>query len=845
MFLMSLQRIMEKGGMIMWKVKKYFVVSILAVLACSVYYFINNGQSILASTPAGYSDLSQAENINLEDDSKGASVEIPGEYGFMFKLTDKVKYRGFGESNIVKGIRGSNSDGYQFNPIDKDKYPERGVWVENAGVYNGRSVDLKLVIDNMAFREVEGQSGVYPNFNFIAVDPLDKYSQANKPVTQMNTWNDLYLMVGSTSISSAGTSDKYHIGDTVDYHYEFYDSETKEKIVLLGAWNFNNINNLKATSIPFANDFSKMYGLAGTAEADSKMDIGYKLDTPTPGYMEMYGGNNKVNKKSGRLTHLFEKDSYKVKMERRYGNASNTPPPNPDTNTGNMGILYMTESIARIAPARPIVFGERNSATHNDPKYRELSYSILQNIADNTKLNRDSSFTLETEVPSYYSIDLDSVKIFEYGTTEEYTSIFNITKSPESDSKVIISAKDPTADLDPLNPDSKVFNAHVFDIKIVARPNSSFNFDPDTYNYSNDANVPDDNGFMSFEQAGVKTKMSYVYKEPSGQEKFKDTLEAKVIDKQTMSKVLYEGVPDGDPKANITFSKGTDFSKVDVQTAYLENVRVDTKNKIDEPISVTYKNGVQPDSSILGEQEVTLILTTAKGVTTEKVVTIMITDVSTSLTIQFVGEDSNEIHTPVVLDGNTTDNVDLTNQTIVQGIISDLVSKGYTQLAWDNPFPENKTPYSAGTVTYKFQGNLALDSVPKTLNFGNLTYDAKDQRVENPTFKEKLVISDTRANPSQGWHLTAELADPMKNDKGQELVNALRYVDKGKESILDSNAQVVYANTEGKDGKFVVSDQWGTTQGTDGIKLQINSSDTVYTGEYIGVITWKIMAGQP
>ncbi|OJG92580.1 hypothetical protein RV15_GL003005 [Enterococcus silesiacus] len=810
-----------------------------------MYFFIKNPEPISAVTPVGYKDLSQAENINMEDDSMGASVEIPGEYGFMFKLTDKVEYQGFGESNIAKNIRGSNSNGYQFNPIDQDKYPERGVWIRNAGIYNGRSVDLKLVIDNMAFREVEGKPGVYPNFNFIAVDPLDKYSQDNKPVSQMNTWNDLYLMVGSTSSTLAETSDKYHIGDTVDYHYEFYDSESKQRFVLSGAWNFNNINNLKATSIPFANDFSKMYGLAGGAEADSKMDIGYKLDTPIPGYIEMYGGNNKVNKKSGRLTHLFEKDSYTMKMERRYGNASNTPPTNPDTNTGNMGILYMTESIARIAPARPIVFGQRNSVTHTDPKYRELSYSILQNIADNTKLNRDSSFTLETEVPSYYSIDFDSVKIFEYGTTEEYTSIFNITKSPESDSKVIISAKDPTADLDPLNPNSKVFNAHVFDIKIVAKPNSTFKFDPDAYNYINDANLPDDNGFMSFEQAGVKTKMSYVYKEPSGQEKFKDTLEAKVIDNQTISKVLYEGVPDGDPIENITFSKGTDFSKVDEQTAYLENLRVDTKNKIDEPIYVTYKNGVQPNSSILGEQKVTLILTTAKGVTTEKVVTITIKDVSTSLTIQFMGEGGNEIHTPVVLDGNTTDSIDLSENTIVQGIISDLVSKGYTKLAWDNPFPENKTPYSAGTVTYKFQGNLALDSVPKTLNFGNLTYDAKDQRVENPTFKEKLVISDTRANPIQGWYLTAELADPMKNDKGQELVNALRYVDKGKESILDSNAQVVYTNIEGKDGKFIVSDKWGTTQGTDGIKLQINSSDTVYTGEYIGVITWKIMAGQP
>lgn len=829
---------MKKGGIMMWKVKKFFVISVLTTLTCSAYFFLNSAVPISASTPNGYNDLSKAPNINMEDDSHGASVEIPGDYGFMFKLTDKVEYEGFGESNIAENLYGSNSKGYQFNPIDKDKYPERGVWIKNAGLYNGRSVDLKLVIDNIDVKELDGKPGVYPNFNFIAVNPTDKFEENYRPFPGMNTWNDLYLLVGSTT--RGDTNDKYHVGDTIDYHYEFYYSDTKQQFELSGAWNFNNLNNLKATSIPFENDFDKMYGLVGNSTIPySGMDIGYKLDTPISGYLELYGGNSKVNAKSGRLTHLFQKDNYKIKMERRYSGTSDPPP------MGNMGIMYMTESLVRIAPARPIVFGERNSATHNDLDYRELRYSILQNIADNTPINRDSSFVLETEVPSYYSFDADSIKIFEYGTTEEYTDLFNITKDPSSDSKVIISAKDPKAELDSSDPNSKVFNGHVFDIKVTARPNSTFKFDPVAYNYVNDPNLSDDNGFMKFEQGGVKTKMSYVYKDPSGGEKFKNTLDAKVIDGQTESQVLYEGIPDGIPKKDITFPKDTDFSKVDVQTAYFDSLSVDTKNAIDEPVTVSYKNGVQPDSSVLGEKQVTLILTSAKGITTEKVVTITIKDISTSLTIKFVGESNNELHTPVSLDGNTTDKVNLSTNTTVQKIVSDLVLEGYTQLAWDNPFPENDTPYNAGTVTYKFQGNLVLDSVPKTLDFGNLTYDAKDQRVENPTFAEKLVISDTRANPKQGWHLTAELAASMKNDDGKELVNALRYVDKGTETILDSNAQVVYANNEGKDGKFVVSDKWGKTQGTDGIKLQINSSDTVYTGAYVGRITWKIMAGQP
>lgn len=147
--------------------------------------------------------------------------------------------------------------------------------------------------------------------------------------------------------------------------------------------------------------------------------------------------------------------------------------------------------------------------------------------------------------------------------------------------------------------------------------------------------------------------------------------------------------------------------------------------------------------------------------------------------------------------------------------------------------------------TLTLDGVLQLVSSPKTLNFGQITYDAKDKKVENPKYNEQLVILDSRADTSKGWHLTATLTKPMKNDKGQELVDALQYVNKGKEKTLSNNAQSVYENTEGKEGKFIVSDTWGTTQGTDGIKLKINSADTVYTGEYTGIITWKIMPGQP
>lgn len=149
------------------------------------------------------------------------------------------------------------------------------------------------------------------------------------------------------------------------------------------------------------------------------------------------------------------------------------------------------------------------------------------------------------------------------------------------------------------------------------------------------------------------------------------------------------------------------------------------------------------------------------------------------------------------------------------------------------------------TVQYKIQGVISLASAPRTIEFGSLTSDATTKRVDNPTVYEKLVVTDTRMNTSTGFKITATLSEPMTNREGKVLANALRYVYKGTEKILGENAQEVYVNSSGVAGNYTVSDSWGTTTGTDGIKLQIGSSDIIYTGDYTGVITWRVIAGQP
>lgn len=806
------------------------IILALTVLVTGVVYFTQNkNEKLMAAPPVGYTDFVTTPNVNVINPNVTSTAEVSGDYSLKFRISDKVTYEPFGESqnvpftNTTPGhVITAKSRVFKFNPADNNAHPERGVWIYNAAVYKGKDVDVKLVLDKLDFA---WQVNRYPSANFFALDPSerslnnDNLLWPNSNGTGKIVWEKAFMMMGGNSYSAllgttgndyliqSSMSDWYTSGDSYFYHYEFYDAETKKPLVVKGIWNYNNINDAKKVTTEFDGDFSRIF-----VANDATENLGYKSDLVQGGSIEVFGSKSGLAETSRRVDKTFQGENYSTQFTKSRGTFAYNP----------MIMMYETESLARIAPVKPIVIGEVTSDKHTEPNYLSLNYSIIQDVSDNRAINRNTQLVVESTVPAYYDIDRSSIKVSSYGNANDLTDLFEINVNG---SKLTLEAKDPTTD---------EFNGTIFEIKVSAKPNSSFNFDKVTYNYQNGGK---DDGYMLIEQ-GLSTKVHY---------KVKDIHDKNIdseVTEESMAKVLYEGVPDGDPKKDLTFPKGTDFSTIDVQTAYLENLRVDTTNPIDEPVTVSYK-GQQPDSSILGEQKLLLVLTTSKGVQVEKEVTLTITDINTTLTVEFIGELANEIHTPVTLDGNTMDLVDLTTNSEVQAVLSDLLVQGYTKLAWDNPSPEHATPYNTGKVTYKFQGNLVLDSVPATLDFGKLTYDANTKRVENPNFKEQFVVSDTRANRAQGWHIVAALTSPMKNSKGQELVNALRYVDDGKETILDANTRMVYKDTEGKNGKVVVSDTWGTTQNTNGIKLQVDASNTVYTGEYTGVITWTIMAGQP
>ncbi|MDA9472551.1 pectate lyase-like adhesive domain-containing protein [Enterococcus sp. 5H] len=153
------------------------------------------------------------------------------------------------------------------------------------------------------------------------------------------------------------------------------------------------------------------------------------------------------------------------------------------------------------------------------------------------------------------------------------------------------------------------------------------------------------------------------------------------------------------------------------------------------------------------------------------------------------------------------------------------------------------------TVVYKVTGQLFLKSAPKTVEFGSLTYNAKVQRVDNPKTDADLVVTDTRANKTEGWTLYAALTGNMTNTTTGSVMNeALWYVNNSGDEIpltLDYGNQVVYKNATG--GTFDVTSTWGTTSDEPGLKLIADPTKTTVSsvGTYAGVVTWTIMAGQP
>lgn len=794
--------------------KKTRLFILMSIILCGGYYlFGGNQDKIKAAPPANYSDILAAPGINIVPGANSATSEIDGDYGSMFKLTQYTSYEPFGEAETIE-YTSHLSKSYRFH--NSTTASEKGVWIRNGGMYNGRSVDLKLIIDEMDFADKGG--GNIPYFNFVAVDFSDINSTSDLIIPNTSTWGESFLFLGSSTRSASKINDSYTFEDNVSYHYEFYDSETKAPLNFKGTWNFNNINIAKAVTTPFNNDFTKMYVLDSTW-------IGYK-DSSKPNYLELFGSGTTVNSPASRLTQLFESQSFSTSMEKRYSNGSG------GTASGAMGIMYSTESLARIAPAKPIIFAEKNSAVHTNADYGRIKYSILQTVADNKLENRNTTFSIETTVPDQYDIDLSKVKVYEYGTGEtvEKTHLFTIALDPTNPSRVILTAKDPT---------TAEFNGSVLDIKVEAKPNATFIFDKTIHNYQIGGK---DDGHMVYELGGTTTTTHYTYLD-----RFSGDLNAEVIaeNDQTKAKVLYEGKPDADAKQNIKVPLGTSFTTdyPDPGTSFLDNIRVDTDNPIDKPVEVTYKQPL-PDTSTLGEVTLTLTLTTAKGVKKDIPVKVTIAPTIAELRVKYKinGSYMTDKYPDYV---DTTqmigDPINLKNIKSVTGTIQAIKDAGYEQT--NAPVEEFVLSASGNTVEYEFEGRLFLSSTPTKLNFGIEEVSYKPIRVNEATLDKALIITDTRAS-KQKWTLQAKVTQEFTltdTDGSKKVIpNILRYNDgtENEKSFLLDTAQDLLTDTHTTSNEFDVSGTWNPKG--KGFKLDVPADTVKKLGKYQATIEFTV-----
>lgn len=315
------------------------------------------------------------------------------------------------------------------------------------------------------------------------------------------------------------------------------------------------------------------------------------------------------------------------------------------------------------------------------------------------------------------------------------------------------------------------------------------------------------------------------------------------------------GVSGADFEASYVDIRG--LSEPELITYILENSKAEAfmlsggiRTDLSQFVTVTDFGGLNDIANIQPkEYPVTLTVKAAdSGLAQDITGTIKVTvvDVDAVLTVEFINELGQVLPGyTITIDSQVGDKIDLTKEERVTKQLTDLESAGYEIAERPGNETEIVINNTEVTVRYKLQGILSLASAPNALDFGSLTYNATTKRVDDPSIDQPLIVTDTRADTANGWTLTASLSTPMRNTEGQELVNALRYVYRGKETILDTNAQTVFLNADGSSGSIDISNSWGSQTGTDGVKLQIESSDIVHTGNYVGVITWKVMAGQP
>ncbi|WP_181406935.1 hypothetical protein [Enterococcus faecalis] len=139
-------------------------------------------------------------------------------------------------------------------------------------------------------------------------------------------------------------------------------------------------------------------------------------------------------------------------------------------------------------------------------------------------------------------------------------------------------------------------------------------------------------------------------------------------------------------------------------------------------------------------------------------------------------------------------------------------------------------------VNVSISGELTLEKVPKTIDFGKQKISAKPE-VYWPTLSDDLVVQDTRGTESTPWKLNVQVTNPLTNGTDQ-LEDLSLVTDKG-EFLLNKGDTVVTENEGSGSGSYTINQGWGAANQR-GLKLSV-PVEKQKVGEFKGTLSWSLV----
>lgn len=792
------------------------------------------------AAPSNIIDNVNQTGVTLVRPGQEQKVEVNGKYNFSMQLINgenkdtRTTYTPKGDTTFNGINRQTNAPYSDAFPNSKSKVyyfqmgknTEQSVYVANVGFYQGRSIDVKWVIDDLYLQKKDSV------FRFFAVDPSEQNIR-NRLVPSNNRnakWGDLFMSIGSglsdrhTNIpNQSGNRGPFTKNDYIDYHYEFYDSETKERIDVVGIWNITNLNRLKTLNVysPL-NDLSKYYTYSNIG--GNRNLIQYEV---FPNMLQM--SNNRtssMNRYETSFTGLFEKT-----RDLRF---------HLDINSETMGLDYLRQAIPRVAPSIQTVIGRVNKATHTDSNYKDVYYDIIFSVGNNSYEKRSDKLSIETTAPVGYEVKPENVKVYNIAENDEEVDTkisYDVISDTSDSSKATVIFKDTK---------SEDFNNGQYKISVIATPNDSFDLSKNGYLVKDGDEF---NGYMHFDLATTAV-MTYTHYESNH-------IDAKQyshkVDERSIAKTNYEGKPIGKAKQNVPLEYGKSIlSQYPDASELLEEgyqTAIDTNNiSKDTPVTADYvdKNKL-PDTTNLYPNTIVKVpirLTSKLGVTTDVYATLLIKATHSQLTVNIVNEADKLLEKVELKDYLINQKIDLTNIKEVTSTLEKYTSNGgYTIIKR----PENETNLLLDapkmSVTYKLKGNLLIESAPNLFDYGDIKTSVDDiyvKQAKNLDKQPPLKIVDNRSNKSTGWNLKLKMIKAFTND-GTELSNIMEYrLSDSDRFIVTSDAMTAYHSKTG--GDYTLNDDWKKYDS--GLGLTIGPGQVKKLGRYSCEIEWDLMPGE-